>query len=59
VLAKLNTATNEFLNTPSATQMFANLGLVVGGGTPEELRSFIAAEMEKWGPIIKAANISF
>jgi tripartite-type tricarboxylate transporter receptor subunit TctC len=59
VLAKLNAATNDFLNAARTKEMFENLGLEVAGGTPEQLNSFVAAEMEKWGPIIKAANISF
>ena len=29
-----------------------------GGGTPEDLRAFMASEVAKWGPIIKAANIT-
>jgi tripartite-type tricarboxylate transporter receptor subunit TctC len=29
----------------------------VGGGSPEDLRAFMASEVAKWGPIIKAANI--
>jgi tripartite-type tricarboxylate transporter receptor subunit TctC len=36
-----------------------NLGVTITGGTPEQLRSFTASEIEKWAPIIKAANISF
>ena len=27
------------------------------GGTPEETKAFIAAEVRKWAPIIKAAKI--
>jgi tripartite-type tricarboxylate transporter receptor subunit TctC len=27
------------------------------GGTPEDLHKFIAGEVAKWGPIIKAAGI--
>jgi tripartite-type tricarboxylate transporter receptor subunit TctC len=33
------------------------LGIVVQWNTPEEFRTFIAAETEKWGKIIKAARI--
>jgi tripartite-type tricarboxylate transporter receptor subunit TctC len=29
-----------------------------GGGTPEDLKVFMAREVDKWGPIIKAANIT-
>ena len=28
------------------------------GGTPEDLRAFMASEVAKWGPIIKAVNIT-
>jgi tripartite-type tricarboxylate transporter receptor subunit TctC len=29
-----------------------------GGGTPDDLAAYIRSELAKWGPIIKAANIS-
>ena len=29
-----------------------------GGGTPADLKTFMANEATKWGPIIKAAKIS-
>ena len=29
-----------------------------GGGTPGDLQAFMASEAAKWGPIIKAANIT-
>jgi tripartite-type tricarboxylate transporter receptor subunit TctC len=28
------------------------------GGTPEDAKAFIAGEVAKWAPVIKAANIS-
>ena len=34
------------------------LGLFVGGSTPDALGSYLKAETERWGPIIKAAGIS-
>jgi tripartite-type tricarboxylate transporter receptor subunit TctC len=40
----------EFLET---------LGVESTGGTPAEAKAFIAAEIEKWAPIVNAANISF
>jgi tripartite-type tricarboxylate transporter receptor subunit TctC len=39
--------------------MFESLGIAIAGGTPDQLRTFIASEVDKWGPIVKAANISF
>jgi tripartite-type tricarboxylate transporter receptor subunit TctC len=29
------------------------------GGTPDDLKAYIASEVAKWGPIIKGANIQF
>ena len=29
-----------------------------GGGSAEDLKTFMAAEATKWGPIVKAANIT-
>jgi tripartite-type tricarboxylate transporter receptor subunit TctC len=59
VIAKLNAAANDFLKTPQAKDLFEKLGIDVAGGTPDDLKAFIAAEVEKWAPIIKAANIEF
>jgi tripartite-type tricarboxylate transporter receptor subunit TctC len=59
IIAKLNTAANDYLKTPAAAALFNNLGIEASGGTPEQLRSFVDAELAKWGPIIKSANIVF
>jgi tripartite-type tricarboxylate transporter receptor subunit TctC len=59
IVTRLNAATNDYLRTPHAEEIFANLGIERAGGTPEELKAFIAAEIAKWEPIVKAANISF
>ncbi len=58
-IAKLNAAVNDFLKTPQAKETFETLGIEVAGGTPDNLEAFIAAEIEKWAPIIKAAKIEF
>jgi tripartite-type tricarboxylate transporter receptor subunit TctC len=59
IVAKLNAATNAYLHSAKAESFLNNLGVTIAGGTPEQLKSFIASELGKWGPIIKAANISF
>jgi tripartite-type tricarboxylate transporter receptor subunit TctC len=59
VIAKLNEATNAYLKTDKAKALFDDLGLQPGGGTPADLKAFIAAEVQKWAPIIKAADIKF
>ncbi|MEI7805080.1 MAG: tripartite tricarboxylate transporter substrate-binding protein [Hyphomicrobiales bacterium] len=61
VIAKLNAATREALADPEVQKRFSELGLDVAAKadqTPEGLAKFQKAEIAKWWPIIKAANIS-
>ncbi len=50
---------NAYLKTQAASELFQNLGIQAAGGTPDQLRAFVDTELEKWGPIIKAAHIEF
>ena len=59
IVAKLNEAANAYLKTRAAAELFEKLGIQPNGGTPQDLKAFIEAELEKWGPIIKAAKIEF
>ena len=59
VVAKLNAAANSYLKSDKATSLFDDLGLQPAGGTPQDLKAFIASEVQKWAPIIKAADIKF
>jgi tripartite-type tricarboxylate transporter receptor subunit TctC len=60
VLARLNRAMVETLADPAVRKRFGELGLDVASPeqqTPQGLAAFQAAEIKKWWPIIKAANI--
>ena len=59
VVQKLNAAINDYLKTDKAKDLFAKLGVQGAGGTPADLKKFVGEEIEKWGPIVKAADISF
>lgn len=59
VIAKLNAATNDYIKSEKARTFFDNLGVEASGGTPADAKAFMASEVEKWAPIIKAAKISF
>lgn len=59
IIAKLNAATNQYLTSDKAKTSLDTLGVEIAGGTPDDLKAFTAAEIAKWGPIIKAANIQF
>jgi len=60
VVAKLNDAMRRILNEPAVRTRFAQLGLDMASPeqqTPEGLAAFHKAEIEKWWPTIKSANI--
>jgi tripartite-type tricarboxylate transporter receptor subunit TctC len=60
VIAKLNGAMVQALADPATKARFTELGLDVASReqqTPEGLAAFHKAEIEKWWPIIKAANV--
>jgi len=60
VIAKLNAAVVETLADPAVRKRLADVGQEIfprEQQTPEALGTFHKAEIEKWWPIIKAANI--
>jgi tripartite-type tricarboxylate transporter receptor subunit TctC len=59
IVAKLNATANAYLKSDKAKSLFDDLGIQPAGGTPQDLREFMASEVQKWSPIIKAANIKF
>ncbi|MDB5531936.1 MAG: tripartite tricarboxylate transporter substrate binding protein [Hyphomicrobiales bacterium] len=59
IVAKLNHASNAFIRAEGTAELFEKLGVVPAGGSPEELKRFMAKEVESWGPVIKGAKIEF
>jgi len=57
IVVKLNADAIAALNYPAVKQRYAQLGATVVGSTPTELAAHLKAEMDRWGPIIKAAGI--
>jgi tripartite-type tricarboxylate transporter receptor subunit TctC len=60
IVAKLNAAVVETLADPNVRQRFAEQGQDIPARdqqTPAALAAFHKAEIEKWWPIVKAANI--
>ena len=57
IVAKLHDDTVAALNHPVTKARYAQLGATTVGSTPAELAVFLASEIDRWGPIIKAAGI--
>ena len=58
VVQKLNEAVNRVLKKPEVVKAFDATGGQVGGGTPDDFAKFIDSETQKWGQVIKDANIT-
>jgi tripartite-type tricarboxylate transporter receptor subunit TctC len=57
VIEKLNAEFNRALKVPAIREKLAAQGIDTAGGTPQEFRAKIAADLEKYARIVKAANI--
>jgi len=58
IVGKVNAVTNRYLQSTAGKDLIARQSAEAGGGTPEEVAAFVRLELEKWEPVIKAANIS-
>jgi tripartite-type tricarboxylate transporter receptor subunit TctC len=57
IVDTLNVAVNTGLADPMLKARIADLGAVPMPMTPAEFGNFVAGEIEKWGKVIRAANI--
>ena len=57
VIQKMNAVTNEALADPAMKKRLADIGVSTLGGAPEQLARTIADETEKWGRLVREANI--
>jgi tripartite-type tricarboxylate transporter receptor subunit TctC len=57
IVGKLNKEINAALADPVIKARFADLGSTVFPTSPAEFGKFIADETEKWGKVVRAANI--
>ena len=61
VLDRLTTALHEAMQDPAVQERLAQLGVELPTqtqATPEEIRAYIQAEIDRWLPVIKAAGVS-
>jgi tripartite-type tricarboxylate transporter receptor subunit TctC len=57
IIEKLNKEINAGLADPKMKARLADQGSTVLAGSPADFGQHIAAETEKWGKVIRAANI--
>lgn len=57
-IAKLNAAAKVAMADPKVIEQMATFSAEIVASTPEELATHVAAEMTKWEPVVKDANVS-
>jgi tripartite-type tricarboxylate transporter receptor subunit TctC len=57
VVSRLNAVLNEGLQSPELRSSLDKFRVEPKPGTPEDFGKFVAAEVEKWSGVIKAAGI--
>src|SRR5215467_8347343 len=57
IIRKIQADTVAAMAEPAIKAKLDALGVVIVGSTPQALAAHLKSEMNKWGPVIKAANI--
>lgn len=57
ILLKLSQAVEEVVQSPEMKERFAELGIIPVGSLPGETTEFLKDEINKWGSVIKTANV--
>jgi len=57
IIRRLNTDFNRIISTPEMKKRMIENGYEPMGGAPEKFGEHIRAELAKWAPVIKSANI--
>ena len=57
IVAKLHDDTIAVLAESESQKRMRDLGSILVGSTPDELARYLQAEMARWGPVIRDANI--
>jgi tripartite-type tricarboxylate transporter receptor subunit TctC len=58
IVDKIHADTVKVLHEPAIAKRLETLGAAVIASTPAELAAHLKSEMDKWGPVIKAAGIT-
>jgi tripartite-type tricarboxylate transporter receptor subunit TctC len=57
IVTRLNAELARALASPDIVEHLKNEGADIVAGSPEQFRDFLKTEVERWGPVIRAAGI--
>ncbi len=57
IVARLHREAVAALRTPAVTTRFTELGITPVGSSPDDFRSFVASETQRWGEVARRAQI--
>ena len=57
IIDKINADVNEALRQPELQDRLKNLSAEIFGGSVEKTTSYMREEVDRWGKVIKAADI--
>ncbi len=57
IIIKLNTESNRVLAMQDVKDRLTAVSIDAAGSSPEAFSKFIRAELDKWGPVVKAAGV--
>jgi tripartite-type tricarboxylate transporter receptor subunit TctC len=57
IVQKLNAGLNAVIRQPDIVERLKGLNVEFRENTPDEFRDFVATEIEKWGRVVREANI--
>ena len=58
IVAKLNAAINDVLQAPEMQSHLSLMHLQAVGGTPQRMAEIIKADTQRWGEVIRTANVT-
>jgi tripartite-type tricarboxylate transporter receptor subunit TctC len=57
IVSVLNRDANKVVQEPKLRKQMEDEGIILQGGTPEQLKAYLASERRKWGELLKRLNI--
>jgi tripartite-type tricarboxylate transporter receptor subunit TctC len=58
IIDRLNKEVVSILKRPAISEKLASMGAITVGNSPDEFQKFFKAEINRWEPIVKKANIT-